>query len=328
MRKPGEEVTFTEVQVTMVLFRNNFYVGGLEVNADAYAEAFPGRFTRLIITADDEKTVRYAAEGTTSLPSTVVGRPEGGVERYLGAEETPDGRPGALIQLWMSADTSRERFEREISLRLRQGTLVELETAVFNADTDPDVWQTHTYDTMETVGYCGDGYQEVVERYGRKMICIPLMSGEFLIERIVGVGLGVTGGNVWFFCDNKECLGELRERTLAAVHKVPGVIAPFRICSAGSKPVYPGQAHPEIGPTTNHPYCPSLRGKIPDSMVPEGIVRIPEIVIDGVNINAVKEAMKKVIVAADGIDGVVGISAGNYEGKLGKYSIYLRDIFA
>jgi len=310
----------------MDLFKNNFYIGNLEVNEDAYAEAFPGRFTRLIITADDEDTVRYAAEGTTSLPSTVIGRAEGGVERYLNPKETPDGRPGAIIQLWMNADTSHEKFEREISLRLRQGTLVELETAIFNADTDLNNWQTETYDTMETVGYCGDGYQEVVKRHGREMISVPLMSGDFLIEKKVGVGLGITGGNVWFFCDNTKCLAELREKTLTAMHKVLGVIAPFRICSAGSKPVYPEQEHPEIGPTTNHPYCPSLRGKIPDSQAPEGITRIPEIVIDGVNIDAVKDAMKKVIIAAESVDGVVGVSAGNYEGKLGKYSIYLKDI--
>jgi formylmethanofuran--tetrahydromethanopterin N-formyltransferase len=310
----------------MALFKNNFYINNLEINADAYAEAFPGRFTRLIITADDEDTVRYAAEGTTCLPSTVVGRPEGGVERYLDPEKTPDGRPGAIIQLWMNADISRERFEREISLRLRQGTLVELETAIFNADTDFDNWQIETYDTMETVGYCGDGYQQVEERHGREMINIPLMSGQFLIEKNVGVGHGITGGNVWFFCDTEECLVELREKTMTAMHKVPGVIAPFRICSAGSKPVYPGQEHPGIGPTTNHPYCPSLKGKIPESAVPEGIIRIPEIVIDGVNIEAVKKAMKEVIVAAGDVEGVVGISAGDYEGKLGKYSIYLRDV--
>ncbi len=310
----------------MALFKRHFYIGNLEVNADAYAEAFPGRFTRLMITAEDEDTVRYAAEGTTSLPSTVVGRPEGGVERYLNPKETPDGRLGAIIQLWMNADASREKFEREISLRLRQGTLVELETAIFNADTDLGKWQTETYDTMETVGYCGDGYQEVVKQYGREMVSVPLMSGEFLIEKKVGVGHGITGGNVWFFCDTKECLAELRKKTLTAMHKVPGVIAPFRICSAGSKPVYPRQEHPEIGPTTHHTYCPSLRGKIPDSEVPEGIMRIPEIVIDGVNIDVVKEAMKNVIVAANDVEGVVGVSAGNYEGKLGKYSIYLKDL--
>lgn len=312
----------------MALFKNNFYVGELEVNADAYAEAFSGKFTRLVITADDEETVRYAAEGTTSLPSTVIGRPEGGVEKYLGPEDTPDGRPGAIIQLWMNANTSAEKFEREISLRLRQGTLVELETAIFNADTDLDNWQKGTYDTMESVGYCGDGYQEIVERYGREMIRVPLMSGDFLIEKKVGIGHGITGGNVWFFCETKECLPELREKTLAVMRAVPGVIAPFRICSAGSKPVYPEQEHPGIGPTTNHPFCPSLRGKIPGSEVPEGIVRIPEIVIDGVDIEAVREAMRNVIVAADRVDGVAGISAGDYGGKLGEYSIYLRDLFA
>src|SRR3972149_6651948 len=50
-------------------------------------------------------------------------------------------------------------------------------------------------------------------------------------------------------------------------------------CSAGSKPK---TNYPEIGPTTNHPCCPSLRGETPNSKVPDGVTSIPEIVITGV----------------------------------------------
>ena len=57
---------------------------------DTYAEAFEGIFCRLVITADDERTVRAAAEDATATPSVVIGRVEGGVERYLNKKETPD----------------------------------------------------------------------------------------------------------------------------------------------------------------------------------------------------------------------------------------------
>jgi formylmethanofuran--tetrahydromethanopterin N-formyltransferase len=54
---------------------------------------------------------------------------------------------------------------------------------------------------------------------------------------------------------------------------------------------------------------------------------IPEIVINGVSMRAVKEAMKAGIEASLAIDGVVKVSAGNYEGKLGEHKIYLRELF-
>jgi formylmethanofuran--tetrahydromethanopterin N-formyltransferase len=62
-------------------------------------------------------------------------------------------------------------------------------------------------------------------------------------------------------------------------------------------------------------------------MVPENVRYIPEIVINGVSMKAVKEAMKAGIEAALNVDGVVRISAGNYAGKLGEFKIYLRELF-
>jgi len=61
-------------------------------------------------------------------------------------------------------------------------------------------------------------------------------------------------------------------------------------------------------------------------MVPEGVRYIPEIVINGVTIESVKEAMKAGIGVVLNVDGVVRISAGNYGGKLGEFKIYLREL--
>ncbi|MEM3079721.1 MAG: formylmethanofuran--tetrahydromethanopterin formyltransferase, partial [Thermoproteota archaeon] len=84
---------------------------------------------------------------------------------------------------------------------------------------------------------------------------------------------------------------------------------------------------PLIGPTTNHPYCPSLKNKLGKaSMVPKGVNYIPEIVINGISLKAVKEAMKVGIEAASHVEGVTKISAGNYGGKLGPYKVYLKEI--
>jgi formylmethanofuran--tetrahydromethanopterin N-formyltransferase len=63
-------------------------------------------------------------------------------------------------------------------------------------------------------------------------------------------------------------------------------------------------------------------------LVPENVRYIPEIVINGISMDAVKEAMKAGIEAASNIDGVVRVSAGNYGGKLGEFKIYLRELFS
>ena len=59
---------------------------------DTFAEAFTGIFCRVIVTADDEETLQKAAEDSTATPSVVIGRTEGGVEKYLTPKETPDKR--------------------------------------------------------------------------------------------------------------------------------------------------------------------------------------------------------------------------------------------
>ncbi len=286
---------------------------------DTFCEAFEGLFSRFLITAKNERWLKRALCQVTALPSTVFDKSEGGVEKLLPEEETPDGRVGAIVQVWVTATKDAlKKMAREVGWRIRQGVLVVPTTSVFNA------WPSETkIDTMPIIGHCGDGYEFIEEVYGRKMINIPIMMPEFRIERYLGVGKGVMGGNLWFMCRSLDDGLEAGERAINAISKVDGAVTPFHVCAAGSKPE---TKYPEIGPTTNHRFCPTLKGKIPDSMVPENVESIPEIVIDGVSLNSVKAAMKAAIDAVIGMDGVVKISAGNYGGKLGKYKIGLREL--
>jgi len=296
-------------------------MGDLE---DTYAEAFDGLFCRIIITAKDETRLKHAAYGSTALPMGVVGRGEGGVEKWLKPTETPDRRIGAVVQFWSSIkeskpfESSLKKFIKESSYRIRQEILVEPTTWVFNA-----LNSDKKFDAMETVGHCGDGYEWEEKYYGRRVINIPLMMPGFRIERYIGYDVGVSGGNVWLMCRDEDSALKAGDKALEAIHKVDGVITPFDICSAGSKPE---TKYPEIGPTTNHPYCPTLKSKIQDSKVPDGVNSIPEIVINGVSLDAVKKAMKAAIEVTRNMPGVVKISAGNYGGKLGKHKIYLRKL--
>jgi len=294
---------------------------------DTYAEAFTGIFCRVIVTADDARTLRSAAEDSTATPSVVIGRVEGGVEKWLSEKETPDQRKGAILQFWGGIDRkasladSLKKFETELSYRIRQDILVKPFTAVFDALPNAE----GKLDVMTRVGHCGDGYEWIEKRHGREVIVVPIMVPDFIIERYLGYAHGVMGANFWVMCKTKAALKKAGEKALEAIHKVNGVVTPFDVCSAGSKPE---TRFPWIGPTTNHPYCPSLKQRLDKvSMVPEGVRYIPEIVINGISMEAVKEAMKAGIKAASNVDGVVRISAGNYGGKLGEFKIYLRELF-
>lgn len=294
---------------------------------DTYAEAFEGVYTRVIVTADDEETLRKAAEDATATPSIVIGRIEGGIEKWLSEEETPDNRKGVILQFWGGIDPKKPfsesliKFEKELSYRIRQDILVKPFTALFNAVTKAE----GKMDMMERVGHCGDGYEWVEERHGRKVIIVPIMVPDFIIERYIGYAHGIMGANLWFFCKTKEAVREAGRKALEAISKIEGVVTPFDVCSAGSKPE---TRYPWIGPTTNHPYCPSLKEKLGEkSKVPKDISYIPEIVINGISMEAVKKAMKVGIEAALTVKDVTKVSAGNYGGKLGKYKIYLRELF-
>jgi formylmethanofuran--tetrahydromethanopterin N-formyltransferase len=294
---------------------------------DTYAEAFDGLYSRVILTADDEEVLKRAAEDATATPSIVIGRGEGGIERWLSEKEGPDRRKGALLQFWGGIDADKplddsvKKLEVELSYRIRQDILVKLFTALFDALPKPD----GKIDMMERVGHCGDGFEWEEKLYGRTMIVVPIMVSDFLIERQLGYAKGVMGANFWYMCKTKRAIMEAGRKALKAIHQIEGVITPFDICSAGSKPE---TKFPWIGPTTNHPYCPTLKETLgKESKVPEGVKYIPEIVINGTSIDAVKEAMKVGIQSVQNVDGITRISAGNYGGKLGRHKIYLRELF-
>ena len=73
-------------------------------------------------------------------------------------------------------------------------------------------------------------------------------------------------------------------------------------------------------------FCPTLKGRV-ESKLHADAVAAYEIVVDGVDEQAVGEAMAAVIQAAAG-ENIVRIGAGNYGGKLGKFHIQLHEILS
>lgn len=286
---------------------------------DTYCEAFDGICCRMIVTAEDKETLYRAAYDATSTPGTVIGRVEGGVEGWIPAYKTPDGREGVILQIWYNTEDI-DKFMVELSYRIRQDILVKPFTSVFDASIEA----IGKMDMMKHVGHCGDGYEWIENKYNREMIIVPIAIPDFMIESELGYMKGIMGANFWYMCKNKESVMEAGKKALEAILEIEGVITPFDICSAASKPE---TNYPWIGPTTNHPYCPSLKKTLKEySKVPDEVEYIPEIVINGLNLEITKKAMKAGIEAVNDVRGVVGVSAGNYGGQLGDYKINLNNL--
>jgi len=297
----------------------------MTVIEDTYCEAFEGICCQLMVTAQDAEFLHRAVNAFTALPSTVFGDAEGGIVRWLTGKETIDGRLGAIVQLWVTGSGKKAiaKLYNQLGRRMRQGILVVPTTAVF--DYYPDNTETK-FDMMGNVGHCGDGYEEIVERFDRKMISIPIMMGyDFLIDSELSYNKGVMGGNLWLFCDSVDSGIKVGREAVKIIAEFDNICTTFDVCSAGSKME---TNFPEIGPSTNHPYCPTLKNKLPpeEFLIPEGVASIPEIVFNALDIETIEEVMVKVIEEIINMNGLIKISAGNYGGKLGKFKIFLREL--
>jgi len=173
------------------------------------------------------------------------------------------------------------------------------------------------------IAFFGDGFQFRDVRHGRKVWMIPILGGEFAIERRFGYLDGLMGGNLWFMGRDLDAALQAAERGTAAVQATPGVIMPFPggIAASGSKA---GSRYKFAIASTYEAFCPTLRDKLGEqSRVPEGVGSIMEIIINGRDLATIAQATHAAIAAAVDTPGLVKISAGNYGGRLGKSFVYL-----
>jgi formylmethanofuran--tetrahydromethanopterin N-formyltransferase len=174
------------------------------------------------------------------------------------------------------------------------------------------------------LAYFGDGHQFRDHRYGRAVWVVPILAGEFTIDRRFGYRDGLMGGNLWFMGRDEDAALEAAERAHRAVAPSPGVITPFPggIAASGSKA---GSRYKFAVASTYAEFCPTLREKLgPQSKLPPGVGSVMEIIINGRDLESIAAATQKAIAAAVDTPGLVKISAGNYGGRLGKSFIYLH----
>lgn len=294
---------------------------------DTYAEAFRSIYAEVLITARDRKWLDHAvAAATGNASSTILCDCEAGLDRYVGpggddSFQTPDGRPGAIIQLHVPRfrKDRAEALERSLLVRISQNVLTCPTTACFDV-----VGGDNRYQLGRKLAYFGDGYQFRAERFGRRVWVVPILAGEFVIDRRFCYADGLMGGNLWFMGADLDAALEAAERAHAAVQATPGVIAPFPggVAASGSKA---GSRYSFSIASTYEKFCPTLRAQLGEaSGVPPGVESIMEIIINGRDLKTIAAATHAAVEAAVTTPGLLKISAGNYGGRLGKSFIYLH----
>jgi formylmethanofuran--tetrahydromethanopterin N-formyltransferase len=294
---------------------------------DTYAEAFRSMYVEFLITARDQRWVEHAVHAATgNASSTIMCDCEAGLDRYIGpggdeSFATPDGRPGAIVQLHVPRFRKDHvtALERAALVRICQNVLTCPTTACFNL-----IDSANYYHMGRKVSYFGDGFQKRIERFGRKMWWIPTLGGEFILDRRLGYTDGLMGGNLWYMGENEGAALAAAEAGVEAVHACPGVIMPFPggIAGSGSKA---GSKYRFAVASTYEKFCPLLiDDPAAHSGLPENVGSVMEIIMNGRDLNAISQATQAAIRASVNTPGLLRISAGNYGGRLGKSFVYLN----
>ncbi len=93
---------------------------------DTYAEGFRSIYGEVLITARDQKWLRHCVAAVTGhASSTIMCDCEAGVAQWLDADETPDGRIGAVVQFHVPRFVKKreQHLEKVMMARISQNVL-------------------------------------------------------------------------------------------------------------------------------------------------------------------------------------------------------------
>ena len=286
---------------------------------NTFAEAFPMKVSRLIITAHTKKWALEAANSFVGFATSVIACGcEAGIESQLNKNETPDGRPGVSILIF---SMSEKELAKQILNRAGQCVMTSPTSALFSGN-----MSDKKINLGKSLRYFGDGFQ-IAKKIGDKRYWrIPVMDGEFICEEYAYQTKGIGGGNFLILGKNIESVLNVAELAVSKINQLKNVILPFPggIVRSGSKV---GSKYKNLIASTNFDFCPGLKGLV-SSKLNNGVNCVLEIVIDGLSEDDIKNAMRvgiKVILDTNNEE-IYSISAGNYGGKLGPYLFKLKEV--
>lgn len=284
---------------------------------DTFAEAFKMHGSRIIITAETKEWAMAAAQSITGFATSVIGcKCEAGIETEIPANASPDLRPGVSVLLFAM---DSESLGKRLMERIGQCVMTCPSTACYNG-----IDQGNEITVGGQLRYFGDGFQISKKIAEKQLWRIPVMDGEFLVDDIFKTKEAVGGGNILILGKDQNTTLKAAKSAVKAMREIPNIILPFPngVVRSGSKV---GSKYKALIASTNDAYCPTLSSIVEKTEISKGINSVLEIVIDGLTLNAVEEAMY-IGINASIKPGIKKISAGNYGGGLGQYQIQLHKL--
>lgn len=284
---------------------------------DTFAEAFKMYGSRIIITAETKEWAMAAAQSITGFATSVIGcKCEAGIETEIPANASPDLRPGVSVLLFAM---DSESLGKRLMERIGQCVMTCPSTACYNG-----IDQGNEITVGGQLRYFGDGFQISKKIADKQLWRIPVMDGEFLVDDIFKTKEAVGGGNILILGKDQNTTLKAAKSAVKAMREIPNIILPFPngVVRSGSKV---GSKYKALIASTNDSYCPTLSSVVEKTEISKGINSVLEIVIDGLTLNAVEEAMY-IGINASIKPGIKKISAGNYGGGLGQYQIQLHKL--
>ena len=295
------------------------YVNGVFIE-DTFAEAFPMRAARVVVTATNLRWAHAAARELTGFATSVIAcKCEAAVERELSPSETPDARPGVSVLLF-AMDT--ESLGKRLVERIGQTVLTCPTTSCFDGLPSEERRLT----PGRALRVFGDGFQASKVIDGRRYWRIPVMDGEFVVDESFGAAKGVGGGNFLILGLDSQATLAAAEAEVDAIAGMGNVVLPFPggVARSGSK--IGSRRYKSLVASTNDAYCPTLRA-VTASALPDDVDCVLELVLDGLSETSIRRAMRAGITAACR-PGIRAITAGNYGGKLGPHQFPLRELMS
>jgi formylmethanofuran--tetrahydromethanopterin N-formyltransferase len=299
---------------------------------ETFAEGFSMYACRILITAENKELARIAAGNVTGFATSTIDCPcEASIDQEIEDGKTPDHRPGISV---MFCFIKKENADKVMLDRIGQCVLTTATTSCFNwFAEDARSEKTFEINTGYKLKFFGDGFEvkDQILFNGQQLTVwkIPVMDGYFIVQDKFTVTKIAGGGNLMIFFNNLNDALSISKAVVQKIKTIEGLTLPFPGGFVRSPSKIGSLKYSKfLNASTNEPLLPILMNKINYTRVPEGALAGYEFVINGFTEERVKKAMRLGILEATQHLGVIKITAGNYEGKLGKIRYDLKEILS
>jgi len=277
---------------------------------------------RVLLTAISESAAIHEASylcGWSIITSVPI---QGCVEGIVPSSATPDGRPGVLIQLNAPTPVGFDSFRRSVLERLY--ILPHLPTCSL-FDATPKGRAEEWIEIAAYVGRWGDGFERNVIIGEHEVLSIPIMTGDQMIERRIGVCTGTDGVIEVFGQTVASCMMGAQEAVARIIRDISHV-AVFNYPVGGiSGAKVGGTTYTDEGVTINEPFCPSLRNAV-ETKIPDGADAVIEFPLTATSDSAIRLGLRAAIDAFADTPGIVEITAPSFDGAWGGRQLPLREL--